>query len=172
MIRRVKIDTDTNEGTNLNLTPFLDLMMVLIPFLMLTAGFTKVVVNTVKLPTPVTSVTHAQTPPFDLVVRMPKDSIQLFLNPAGSTDKPLLSMAIPAGEGVDPATLTRLHRALVEVKRSHPAETRVALDPHGTVPMERLQQVMDNLTLLTPEDGKDAGKPLFPDIALKGVYAP
>ena len=50
-------------------------------------------------------------------------------------------------------------------------KTRVALDPHGSVPMERLQQVMDNLALQTPADG-NPGKPLFPDIALKGVYAP
>lgn len=173
MMRRVKIDTESNEGTALNLTPFLDLMLVLIPFLLLTAGFSKVVVTTAKLPAPILSPSQVPpAPPFDLVVRMPKDTIQLFLNPAGSTAKPLLSLPIPAGNGVDSATLERLHQALVEVKKANPTQTRVALDPHGTVPMERLQQVMDNLALHTPADGADAGKPLFPEIALKGVYAP
>jgi biopolymer transport protein ExbD len=173
MIRRRPLDIGSTETETLNLTPFLDVMMVLIPFLMLSASFTTVVVNTVRLPAPVASTRDVpRTPPFDLVVQMPKDSIKVFLNPQGSADRPLLSLPVPPGEGVDPATLGRLHRALVEIKKSHPGETRIALDPAGTTSMERMQQVMDNLALHSREDGPMAGKPLFPDIALKGVYAP
>lgn len=173
MIRRTKVDTETTEGGNLNLTPFLDLMMVLIPFLMLSTSFFVVVVTTAKLPTPVTSPKEVPTkPPFDLVVQMPKDSIKVFLNPNGSAEKPQLALQIPGGEGIDAATLSRFHKHLVELKERFPGETRLALDPSGSVPVEHLQQVMDQVSLHSSDDGAAAGKPLFPDIALKGVYSP
>ena len=172
MIRRVKIDTETAEGGNLNLTPFLDLMMVLIPFLMLSTSFFVVVVTTAKLPTPVSSPKLVPTtPPFDLVVQMPKDSIKVFLNPNGSSDKPLLALPLD-GQGTNETALARFHQTLVEIKSRFPGETRLALDPAGMVPLEHLQQVMDQATLHSDQDGALSGKPLFPNIALKGVYAP
>jgi biopolymer transport protein ExbD len=163
MIRRRPIQIGSFESEELNLTPFLDLMMVLIPFLMLTTSFYSVVVLTAKLPTPVTSST-ASIPTFDLLTQVSTDSLRLFVN-----QKPRLSLALPKDGSLDPAVLEAFHKELVAIKAANPGETRMALDPAPRVTLDRIEQIMDQAVLQVGPDGK---KELFPNVALKGVYAP
>lgn len=163
MIRRRPIQIGAFESEELNLTPFLDLMMVLIPFLMLTTSFYSVVVLSAKLPTPVTS-PAVNLPTFDLLTQVSGDSLKLFVN-----QKPRLALALPKEGPMDPAVLATFHKELVAIKAEHPGETRMALDPQPRVTLDRIEQIMDQAVSQESGKGKDA---LFPNVALKGVYAP
>ncbi|MEN9307496.1 MAG: Biopolymer transport protein ExbD/TolR [Fibrobacterota bacterium] len=161
----------------LNLTPFLDVMIVLIPFLMLSASFASVVVVKASLPSPVTNpVPVKMPPPFDLVAQVSPDTIKVWLDPAKLNSKPVAQIPTPGKDAYSSATLDALHKALVAVKAQHPTETRLALDAAPGVSLERMSQLMDISAILLPADvfpGRVADDlRLFPDVALKGVYVP
>lgn len=172
MFRKPMTQEDLQE---LNLTPFLDVMITLIPFLMLSVSFTAVVVVKAALPTPISNVTDAVVPPpFDLVAQASPDSVKLFLNHRMPGDAPVFAMATPGPDGYSDAQLSAYHSALASVKKDHPTETRIAIDAHPSLSMERLAQLMDqsrqfNLGEATPGT---SGQDLFPQVALKGVYVP
>lgn len=161
----------------LNLTPFLDVMITLIPFLMLSISFTAVVVVKAALPSPIKNIDQALIPPpFDLVAQVSPDTIKVWVNPSELGSKPVAAIATPGTEAYSEATLDSLHKVLVQVKTLHPSETRLALDATPGVSLERMSQLMDVAPSLLPNE-TIAGKPatdkrLFPDVALKGVYAP
>jgi biopolymer transport protein ExbD len=176
MFRRHISHQDIQDSQDLNLTPFLDVMITLIPFLMLCASFTTVVVVKAALPTPVESPDKAKIPPpFDLVAQADADSIRVFVNPKGGSDLPVVAIRTTRGEtGYDSATLAAYHKALLKVKAAHPNETRVALDASPAVSLERLSQLMDQSSALQAGEAVAgvSNNGLFPQVALKGVYAP
>lgn len=173
-IRRLR---ETQEH-DLNLAPFLDVMVVLIPFLMFSASFASMVALPASLPTPVKTVPKEVVPPFDLVARATTDSIQVFLNPATPTSAPLVAIATGSGDDYDEAAQRRFHDVLVEIKRSHPAETRIALDAAPGVNLQKVTRLMDLSRELVPTDtgiprmADQKARSLFPQVALKGVYVP
>ncbi len=162
---------------DLNLTPFLDVMVTLIPFLMLSISFTAVVVVKAALPSPVKSpVKVSMPPPFDLVTQVSTDTIKVWVNPASLGTRPVAQIATPGKDRYSDATLDSLHKVLVRVKAQHPSEKRLALDASPGVSLERMSQLMDITGSLMPDESI-AGRPsvdrtLFPDVALKGVYVP
>lgn len=176
MFRRHISHQDIQDAQDLNLTPFLDVMITLIPFLMLCASFTTVVVVKAALPTPIESPDKAKfPPPFDLVAQADADSIRIFVNPKGASDLPVATVRTPrGGSGYDSASLASYHKALLRVKAAHPGENRLALDASPAVSLERLSQLMDQSGSLqtgeTVPGVSDGG--LFPQVALKGVYTP
>ena len=175
MFRKHTSHQDIQEMQDLNLTPFLDVMITLVPFLMLCASFTTVVVVKAALPTPIADQNKTKIPPFDLVAQADPDSIRIFVNPKGSSDLPVATVRTPRGEsGYDSASLATYHKALLKVKAAHPGETRLALDASPAVSLERLSQLMDQSGSLQPGEAipgvTDGG--LFPQVALKGVYVP
>lgn len=175
---RKRYDFDNHFAQEeLNLTPFLDVMIVLIPFLMLSVSFASVVVVKAALPAPVTDPVPVKIPPpFDLVAQVSPDTIKVWVNPAEVGSKPVASIATPGADAYSDATLDALHKVLVQVKSSHPNETRLALDASPGVSLERMSQLMDVAPALLPNEtisGKSpADRGLFPDVALKGVYVP
>jgi len=175
---RKRYDFDNHIAQEeLNLTPFLDVMIVLIPFLMLSVSFASVVVVKAALPTPVANPASVKIPPpFDLVAQVSPDTIKVWVDPAKIGSKPVARIPTPGKGSYDDATLDALHRALVAVKAEHPTETRLALDAAPGVSLERMSQLMDITGTLLPGDAfapkATDDKRLFPDIALKGVYVP
>lgn len=163
------------EIQELNLTPFLDVMITLIPFLMLSVSFTAVVVVKAALPSPVREPAGVQIPPpFDLVAQVSTDSIRLYLDHRLPGDAPVLAMSTPGSDAYTDAQLDVFHKKLTEIKAQHPQETRMAVDPQGALPLERLTQIMDqSRTLRAGEQVAGVqGDGLFPQVALKGVYVP
>lgn len=161
----------------LNVVPFLDVMITLIPFLMLTVSFGSVVVVKTALPTPVERIDSAKVPPpFDLVAQVSPDSIRLWVDPAKHGARPVLLVSTSRDEAYPQAVLDTFHRALLRVKAAHPAETRLALDAAPGVSLERLSQLMDQSAEMRSDEAAGAspagGRRLFPDVSLKGVYVP
>lgn len=161
----------------LNLTPFLDVMIVLIPFLMLSASFASVVVLPVGLPTPVASPDKVLLPPpFDLVAQASPDSIKIWLNPGAAKPEAVATIATPGDAAYSGAILDSFHKALVGVKQKNPTQRRLAFDAAPGLSIERMSQLMDVAESLMPGEVVD-GRPemdrtLFPDVAIKGVYVP
>ncbi len=172
-----KVDIGSESDENLNLTPFLDMMIVLIPFLMLTASFFTVVVLEAKLPTPVQpqSINDVpMPPPFDLVVQVPKDSIKIFLNNKDPLGPPTYAVPTPDSAYSD-AQLNEYYNKLVEIKKKFPKEERLALDPLPALKWEKVSQIIDRSRNLKSDDPAVKEFPdrrLFPNIAMKGVYVP
>ena len=176
MFRR-RHNFDNHLPEDLNLTPFLDVMITLIPFLMLSISFTAVVVVKAALPSPVKNADTVQVPPpFDLVTQVSPDTIKVWVNPVKLEAKPVAQIATPGKEAYSQEVLDSLHKVLVRVKAQYPSEKRLALDAAPGVSLERMTQLMDIAPSLLREESI-AGRPetdrsLFPDVALKGVYAP
>jgi biopolymer transport protein ExbD len=180
--KRVKVEANFDE--ELNLTPFLDVMIVLIPFLMLTASFFTVVVVDAKLPTPIPPDIMQDVkmpPPFDLVVMVPKDSIKIYVNNKDPLGPPQFS--VETKDRVDSAGFSKeqieaYYKILVDIKRKNPTETRLAFDPHPSLQLEKVAQILDQSRNFRGDDPVIKENPvfadtrLFPAIAMKGVYVP
>lgn len=180
--KRVKVEANFDE--ELNLTPFLDVMLVLIPFLMLTASFFTVVVVDAKLPTPIPPETMVDVkipPPFDLVVMVPKDSIKIYVNNKDPLGPP--QFAVETKDRVDSAgysaeQIEAYYKLLVDIKKKFPTETRLAFDPHPSLQLEKVAQILDQSRNFRGDDPVIKENPafadvkLFPAIAMKGVYVP
>lgn len=180
--KRKKLEEHEEE---LNLTPFLDVMITLIPFLMLCASFFTVVVLEAKLPTPIPPDKMPQVkipPPFDLVVQVPKDSIKIYVNNKDPLGPPQFS--VDTKDRLDSSSYSKeecekFHGILVDIKKKYPTEERMALDPHPALPLEKLSQILDqsktfqstDAVLKENEQFKHEMK-LFPGLAMKGVYVP
>lgn len=181
--KKFNVDADFDEP--LNLTPFLDVMIVLIPFLMLTASFFTVVVLEAKLPTPIPPEKMQEVkmpPPFDLVVMVPKDSIKIYVNNKDPLGPP--QYLVDASDRKDSSSyseehIKKFHDILIEIKKKFPTEERMALDPHPSLPLERLSQIIDQSKTFSGSDAVLEEVPefkqsmrLFPGLAMKGVYVP
>ena len=181
--KKFNVDADFDEP--LNLTPFLDVMIVLIPFLMLTASFFTVVVLEAKLPTPIPPERMQEVkmpPPFDLVVMVPKDSIKIYVNNKDPLGPP--QFFVDASDRKDSSSYTeeqvlKFHNILIEIKKKFPTEERMALDPHPSLPLEKLAQIIDQSKTFSGTDAVLEEVPqfkesmrLFPGLAMKGVYVP
>lgn len=180
--KRVRVEANFDE--ELNLTPFLDVMIVLIPFLMLTASFFTVVVVDAKLPTPIPPETMPDVkipPPFDLVVMVPKDSIKIYVNNKDPLGPPQYS--VETKDRVDSAGYTEeqikaYYEILVNIKKQFPTESRLAFDPHPSLQLEKVAQILDQSRNFRGDDPVIKENPAFADtklfsaIAMKGVYVP
>lgn len=180
--KKFNVDADFDEA--LNLTPFLDVMITLIPFLMLTASFFTVVVLEAKLPTPIKQEDMQQVkmpPPFDLVVMVPKDSIKVYVNNKDPLGPP--QFAVDCKDRTDSSSYTdeqikKFHAILVDIKKKFPGEERMALDPIPSLQVEKLVQIIDQSKNFMSTDDAVKENPqfanlrLFPGLAMKGVYVP
>lgn len=184
MSGKKKVTLEEHEE-ELNLTPFLDVMITLIPFLMLTASFFSVVVLEAKLPTPIPPERMQEVkmpPPFDLVVMVPKDSIKIYVNNKDPLGPP--QYFVDASDRKDSSSYTdeqidKFHNILIEIKKKFPTEERMALDPHPALPLEKLSQIIDQSKTFAGTDAAINENPqfkqsmrLFPGLAMKGVYVP
>jgi biopolymer transport protein ExbD len=157
---------------DLMMTPLLDLFVALIPFLIFSFVLQKIHVVDVGVSKPVASASAAQTQNFDLLLKVGVDVADLSLN--GKSIKKV-------SKGSSQNWMAELRAALVEVKRRHPDEFRIRIEPQGKVALQSVMEVMDAARKLRPEDGDIITKDksgqavklqfLFPNVVLRGVYS-
>jgi biopolymer transport protein ExbD len=142
--------------TSLNLIPYMDLMVVLIPFLLTGVVFSKLAVLELKLPASSASTPAAAeaTPPFSLIVTLQQDALTV----RGSAIN-VTRFALQNGQ----YDLAGLATALQQVKSSHPQEKTLILLSEPDIPYELLVAVMD-----VCREGP-ASQELFPDISIGEV---
>jgi len=142
-------------ATELNITPFMNLMVVLIPFLLSGVVFSRLAILEMKLPTSQSETTASKPAkdPFRLVVTLRKQGVTVL------------------GTGIERAKFPKKQSAyeleglsafLEQVKAKNPAESALILLSEPEIPYEALIAVMDACR-------EKEGTVLFPDISIGEV---
>jgi biopolymer transport protein ExbD len=143
----------------LNITAFMNLMVILVPFLLITAVFSRLAVLELDLPV---AAAPGEAPPtenlyFEVIVR--ENGLEIGERGAG------LLAALPMTEaGHDYEGLTAF---LLDIKAEHPDKTDATVLLEPDVPYDVLVQVMDAVREYAPaEEAGIARAELFPDISV------
>jgi len=151
------------QPPELDITAFMNLMVILVPFLLITAVFNQVNILEMNLPDQKTETPakDEKPPKFQLELILRQDKLVVGDRPGRVLKTfPLLSKE----KGYDLKAVSKLLR---ELKARFPEQTASTLLLEPEVPYERLVQVMDTVRLLeVKQDGKTIQAELFPDIAL------
>lgn len=142
------------QSAELNITAFMNLMVALVPFLLVTAVFTQMRVLELNLPEAAES-RPSQPPPQQLTLVIRSATLSLY---EGST---LLQTVTPVQGRFE---LGGLSKRLAEVKQRRPTEDKITLLLEPDTPYDRLIQVMDAVRV--QQESGTAERPLFPGISL------
>ena len=162
--RRRSHDTEVE----LNITAFLNLMVVLIPFLLINAVFAQVSILQLDLP----AVNESSTPSED----DDKDKLVLEVLIYGDryevvdrTSSAVLKIVQNKGEEHD---ASGLHDYLVQLKKKFPSETAITLLCEDDTPYEVMIHTMDAVRLYNEKmNGQTIKKELFPSISIGSAPA-
>ena len=144
----------------LNITAFLNLMVILVPFLLITAVFSRVAVLELNLPGPSSQTSQAQEQQFNLEVTVREAIIDV-----GDRNTGLLKRFDRSADGSDYQALSEY--LLDRVKREYPDKTEATLLLEPDIEYDVIVQVMDTLRVVnTIENGMMAKAELFPDITI------
>jgi biopolymer transport protein ExbD len=141
----------------MDITAFMNLMVVLVPFLLITAVFSRMAI--IELDLPAASSTVAEEPSFQLEVTIRADGLEV-----GERSQGLLTR-LPRTDGQH--DLDGLADYLQRVKSNYPdmSNATVLLEPD--VPYDTLVQVMDVLRSYQVGEGRQVVQAeLFPDISI------
>lgn len=147
-----------HEPPELNITSFMNLMVILVPFLLITAVFSRMAILELNLPS-TDSVVQDSGPEFSLEVIVRRDTIEV-----GDRNAGVLS-ALPLVDGE--YDLEGLNAYLKRVKASFPDQLAVTLLLESEVDYEVLVKVMDAVrTYRIDEPGNFTRAELFPEISI------
>jgi len=145
-----------NEAPELDMTTFMNLMVVLVPFLLITAVFSRITIVELDLPS---AQSAAPTEPvFRVEVVVREDGLEIM-------DGAQVIAAIPKAD--DAYDLPALSDYLVAIKNEYPdkKDASVLLEPD--IPYDNLIQVMDVVRGVEVDDGEQIARAdLFPAISI------
>ncbi len=147
------------EIVELNVTAFMNLMVVLVPFLLMMAVFSRITIHELNVPDEAAADSTAQEEALQLEVALHADRLVLSERSGGH----LVSLPrIDKGHDLD-----RLRAWLIDVKSRHPEVDHATILVAANVRYEDLVQVMDQVRLDSAGEQPPAqSRMLFPDIAL------
>ena len=160
MIRRRKGGRRQNEDTaELNITAFMNLMVILVPFLLITAVFSRLAILELNLPGSSTEPVDPQDQTFQLEVIVRKDKIEI-----GDRNQGLLGIYPNTDDGYD---YTALETKLAELKKAYPSKTDASILLESDIEYDTLVQVMDKVRIGEAlEEDSIVRTDLFPDISI------
>ena len=145
-----------HEVAELNITAFMNLMVILVPFLLITAVFSRMTILELNLPGPGQAGDNVEEPAFMLEVTIRDARIEV-----GDRNTGLLR-AFDSVDGEYP--LEELAEFLLEVKSRYPDKLEATLLLEPQVNYDTVVQVMDRVRVARNEDGSFGE--LFPDISV------
>ena len=153
------------ESTDIDLTPYMNLLVVLAPFLLVTAVFTRLAALEIYLPPPAPAEAASKLPPQEdqllLTISLSDKGIVV----ANGTQ--LITIVQPTPKGHDLSTLSSV---LLQVKGRFPAVDSAIILSKPDVKYDTLVQVMDAARIaVVTADGKTTRYQLFPNISLGEV---
>ncbi len=147
-------------AVELNITAFMNLMVVLVPFLLMTAVFSHITILDLNLPPPGDS--NAKEPkdlPLEIRVTIREDALILSDNKGG-----LIKSIKKTGEDYNYA---QLKETLKQVKARFPDKTDITILSEPNTPYNDLIQVMDSSrSYFAMYQGQRVQAELFPDISI------
>jgi biopolymer transport protein ExbD len=155
----------SKEPVDLDMTTFLNLMVVLVPFLLITAVFSRITIVELTLPSSTGGASTPKGPDFRVEVIVRDRGLELSNG----------SMVIATLPKVDDAyDLERLSQYVLSLKRDHPGRTEASVLLEPQIEYDHLIQVMDVVrSAPRPESSEEDAGPellarvaLFPDISI------
>jgi len=159
MRRRLRRRAGQQQPADINITAFMNLMVILVPFLLITAVFSRITILELNLPAAAADVTDREPQPFTLEVTIRTGSIEVGDRHGGMIRR------IPATpEGHDYVTLSEL---LQQLKARFPDRLDATLLLEPDTSYDTMVQVMDNVRAArVMQDGSLQTAELFPDISI------
>ena len=159
MMRSRRGSRRNRETAELNITAFMNLMVILVPFLLITAVFSRLAVLELNLPGSSTEPADPQELVFQLEVIVREGRIEV-----GDRNIGALGVYPNTAEGYD---YDALSNKLAEIKRRYPQKTDAAILLESDIPYDTLVQVMDRVRIEERlEDQRIVRNDLFPDISI------
>jgi len=147
------------ETAELNITAFMNLMVILVPFLLMTAVFSRLAILELNLPGSSTEPADPQELTFQLEVTVREAQIEV-----GDRNIGALGIYPNAADGYDYEALSK---KLSEIKDSYPDKTDVSILLESEIPYDTLVQVMDRVRVAEIiEEDSIVRRDLFPDISI------
>lgn len=144
----------------LNLNPFLNLLVILIPYLLLNAVFTQVAVLQVSMPSSGGAPGAENKQPLVLEVMVYKDRFMVADRQTG----PMKTIPLTAANDHD---YKALNEYLHGVKTQYPSVTEASILLEQDTPYEKLIHTMDAVRIVTSyATGRQAKYALFPDVSI------
>ncbi len=150
------------ETAELNITAFMNLMVILVPFLLITAVFSRLAILELNLPGSSTEPADPQDQTFQLEVIVRKDKIEV-----GDRKQGLLGIYPNLDDGM--YDYEALSGKLSELKKRYPTKTDASILLEQDIPYDTLVQVMDRVRISEETDTEANAivkSDLFPDISI------
>ena len=159
MLRSRRGGRRNSETAELNITVFMNLMVILVPFLLITAVFSRVAILELNLPGASNETKALEDQTFQLEITVRQAQIEV-----GDRNVGALGIYPNAASGYD---YDALSRKLAEIKRSYPTKTDASILLEADIPYDTLVQVMDRVRVAeTVTDSSVVRTDLFPDISI------
>ncbi len=145
----------------LNITAFMNLMVILVPFLLITAVFSRLAILELNLPTSDNSEPLDREPEFQLEVTVRERAIEV-----GDRNAGVLSRLENSANGYDFAGLSSY---LQRVKQRFPDKANATVLLEQDIPYDVLVQVMDTVRVvqrIDTEQSRTVQYELFPEISI------
>ena len=161
MVRSRKAGRRNVETAELNITAFMNLMVILVPFLLITAVFSRLAILELNLPGSSNEPANPQEQNFQLEIIVRADKIEV-----GDRNQGLLGVYPSTADGYDYEALSNKLR---ELKLRYAEKTDASILLEQDIPYDTLVQVMDRVRIfeeLNLEEAKIDRYDLFPDISI------
>ena len=148
------------EAPELNITSFLNLMVVLVPFLLISAVFSQVTIVELNVPTAAAPSAAANQREYRVEVIVREAQLELF-------DGSKIVATIPKKDGE--YDLQSLNSLLVRVKNNYPQKEDATVLMEPEIQYDYLIQIMDTVRgarIWEKGSANLKGRPLFPDISI------
>ena len=148
-----------NDTAELNITAFMNLMVILVPFLLITAVFSRLAIVELNLPGSSTEPVDPQEQVFQLEVIVRAEKIEV-----GDRNQGLLGVYPNSVDGYD---YDALGDKLSELKKRYPKKSDASILLEQDIAYDTVIQVMDTVRVAeTVEDDAVVRSDLFPDISI------
>jgi biopolymer transport protein ExbD len=158
MKHRLRRRKHRHEPADINITAFMNLMVILVPFLLITAVFSRITILGLNLPAAGSS-KEQQQQQFELEIIVREDSVEI-----GDRNGGLIKRVAATEQGHN---LSEISELLQQVKARFPEKLNATLLLEDDTPYETLVQIMDSVRVArVVQAGSVQLAELFPEIAI------
>jgi biopolymer transport protein ExbD len=158
MKHRLRRRNHRHEPADINITAFMNLMVILVPFLLITAVFSRITILELNLPAAASS-NEQQQQQFELEIIVREHSVEI-----GDRNGGLIKRIAATEQGHN---LNEISELLQQVKARFPEKMNATLLLEENTPYETLVQIMDSVRVArVVQAGSVQLAELFPEISI------